>query len=65
MDKQDAMAQAYNPSYLGSAENSFSKKFTKTPISTNGWACWHMPVITATRGSTNRRTVIQDGICIK
>jgi hypothetical protein len=28
------------------------------PISTSGWMWWHGPVISATRGSTNRRLVI-------
>jgi hypothetical protein len=35
------------------------QKVCKTPISTIGWARWHMPFISSSRGSTNRRIAVQ------
>jgi hypothetical protein len=52
--RSQALAHACNPSYSrgGDQENGglrpARQKFLETPISTRGWAQWHVPVIPTT-----------------
>jgi hypothetical protein len=56
------VAEACNPTYFECGDwedhspRSAWEKSSRDPISTNGWARCHMPVIAVTWQSTNRRT---------
>jgi hypothetical protein len=61
-----SLAHICKPSYLGGRDQedhgsrpTLVKKFTRPHLNRNGWAWWHKPIISATVGSTNTRTMIQ------
>jgi hypothetical protein len=65
------MKEACNPSYLGSRDQKHLVSRTawarccETPISTNGCAWWHVPVIPVIQSSTNKRIIAQASQSIK